>query len=234
MTNLGDIYNQVVFLLGKDKVGNYVTPENFNEALKKINAEYLTMLVNEFERTKQVSNSLQNLIKTAGGYNNPPITLDAYGYGTIPSDYRYHARSGYFQFYNVTCTAEKKYRSVRFVSQAEFDHLMDIEMYIPTNEEPVFLFDDGKLRVYPILQGFQFTYIRQAATPVFDYDIIGGEAVYLPVGSVHVNADSGHPIGSESESVEFEFPLEDYPNLVNMLVRYFAIGNREDFNLKAQ
>ncbi|WP_204568354.1 hypothetical protein, partial [Collinsella tanakaei] len=62
--------------------------------------------------------------------------------------------------------------------------------------------------------------------------IIDGEPVYLPVGQVHVN-DSVEPTGSLSQSVEFEFPTGCYPELVNMIVKYFAIGNRQDFNLNA-
>jgi hypothetical protein len=231
MTNLGDIFNQVVFLLGKDKVGGYVSPLNFNEAVKSINTEYLNDLVNQFEMTKQMSNALRNLIKTIGGANSLPLALDAYGYGDIPSDLRYEVRSSYNQFYNTNCAGEKQYRSVTFVSQHEWNHRHDVEMYHPTKEEPIWCFEDGKIRVSPILPSFQFTYIRNAATPYFDYDIIDGEPVYLPVGAVHANS-SVEPAGSASLSVEYEFPTSCYNELVNMLVKYFAIGNREDFNIK--
>lgn len=232
MTNLCDIYNQVVFLLGKDKVGGYVSPSTFSEAIKFVSTSYLDGLVKTFEQTKEVSTELQKLIKTAGGSNNPPIALDAYGFGAIPSDYRYHARSGYMKMYNENCSAKSKYTTIEFVSQHEFDHRMDVEMYMPDSDNPICLFEDGKLRVAPVIPYFQFTYIRLAATPYFDYDIIDGEPVYLPVGQVHVN-DSVEPTGSLSQSVEFEFPTGCYPELVNMIVKYFAIGNRQDFNLNA-
>jgi hypothetical protein len=232
MTNLGDIFNQVVFLLGKDKVGGYVTPLNFNEAVKLVNSQYLDALVNQFELTKEVSNSLRNLIKTIGGANSLPLALDAYGYGDIPSDLRYEVRSSYNQFYNTNCAGEKQYRSVTFVSQHEWDHRHDIEMYHPTKEEPIWCFEDGKIRVSPALPSFQFTYIRNSAVPYFDYDIIDDEPVYLPVGAVHVNS-SVLPAGTASESVEFEFPTSDYPELVSQLIKYFAVGNREQFNLQA-
>jgi hypothetical protein len=233
MNNLGDIYNQVVFLLGKDKIGGYVSPDKFNEALKYVNTSYMNMLVSEFEKTKSISNSLRGLIKTLGGAINPPLALDDYGYGDIPSDLRYEVRSAYNQFYNSSCAGEKQYRSVEFVSQAEWDHRHDVQMYHPTKEEPIWCFEGGKIRVSPILPSFQFTYIRYGATPVFDYDIIDEDVVYLPVGAVHENDLSGHLVGSESESVEFEYPIEDYDKLVQMLVRYFAVGNREQFNLQA-
>lgn len=232
MTNLGDIYNQVVFLLGKDKVGGYVSPLAFNEAVKLVSTSYLDNLVRVFEQTKEVSSELQMLIKTAGSANNAPLTIDEYGYTAIPSDYRYHARSGYTQFYNTGCGSEKKYTTIEFVSQHEFDHRMDVEMYQPNADNPIWLFEDGKIRVAPVIPYLQFTYIRIAANPYFDYDIIDGEPVYLPVGSVHVN-DSVEPTGSESLSVEFEFPTSCYPELVDLLIKYFAVGNREDFNLKA-
>jgi hypothetical protein len=232
MTNLGDIYNQVVFLLGKDKIGGYITPLNFNEGVKLVNTQYLDALVSKFEITKDVSNSLRNLIKTLGGSNYPPIALDKYGYGEIPSDLRYEARSSYNQFYNNGCSSVKQYRSIDFVSQAEWDHRHDVEMYHPTTSEPIWCFEDGKIRVSPILPSFQFTYVRFASVPYFDYDIVDGEPVYLPPGSVHVNS-SVLPIGTASESAEFEYPKEDYLELVQLLNRYFSIGNRDDFNLQA-
>lgn len=231
MNNLGDIFNQVVFLLGKDKVGGYVTPEKFNVALPKVSLDYLDALVNTFEQTKEISSELSKLIKTAGGANFPPIAIDQYGYGEIPSDYRYHARSGYTQFYNKGCTSEQRYTTVEFVSQHEFDHRMDVEMYQPNADNPICLFEDGKLRIAPVLPYFQFTYIRVPNNPYFDYDIIDGQPVYLPVGSVHVN-DTVEPAGSPSLSVEFEYPVASYPSLVELLVRYFAIGNRQPFNLE--
>lgn len=232
MTNLGDIYNQVVFLLGKDKVGGYVSPSAFNEAIKYVNTTYLDDLVAKFELTKEISTELQMLIKTAGGSSFPPIAIDQYGFGAIPEDYRYHARSGYNTFHNTGCGAEKTYRTIEFVSQHEFDHRMDVEMYQPDAENPIWLFDDGKIRVAPIIPYFQFTYIKQSATPYFDYDIIDSEPVYLPVGAVHVN-DTVEPTGSDSLSVDFEFPTGCYPELVNLIIKYFAVGNREEFNLKA-
>lgn len=232
MTNLGDIFNRVVFLLGKDKVGGYVTPTKFNDAISFVNTSYLDMLVKEFELTKEVSSDLQRLIKTLGGANYPPIEIDAYGYGAIPSDYRYHARSGYNQFYNNTCDATTKYTTIEFVSQHEFDHRMDVEMYYPDANNPIWLFEDGKIRVAPIIPRFQFTYIRMANTPYFDYDIIDGQPVFLPQGEVHVN-DTVEPTGSPSLTVEFEYPVGSYTTLCELIVRYFAVGNREEFNLKA-
>jgi hypothetical protein len=234
MTNLGDIYNNLVFLLGKDKIGGYVTPTSFNDAIKYVNTTYLNLKVAEFELTKGVSNSLRNLIKTAGGSGHLPIMLDQYGYGDIPSDLRYEVRSSYNQFFNSSCAGEKKYRSVEFVSQAEWDHRLDTEMYQPTKEEPIWCFENGKIRVAPVLPSFQFTYIRYAATPYFDYDIIDEDVQFLPAGEVHANDLSGQPVGSESLTVEFEFPQEDYEAILKMLIQHFAVGNREEFNLQAK
>lgn len=236
MQNLGDIISEVFYLSGKDKQGGYVSPDDINIACPFISTSYLTLMVNEYEQTKQLSSDLRLLIKTRGNDQFQGIPLTAAGnntsWGEVPDDYRYHARSSYTQFLNDTCAGTSEYRSVIFVSQAEWDNRRSTSIYEPTSDEPIVLFENDRIYVCPALTKLNLTYIKQAATPVFDYDIISGLPVYLPPGERHLNS-TVQPEGTMSSSVEFEFPQECYPTLVKFLVAYFAIGNRSEFNLKS-
>jgi hypothetical protein len=232
MLNLGNIFDDVLFRSGKDKIGGYITPDDFNIAWGPINQLYLTYLVNQFEQTKQLSSDLRTLIKTRGNDLYPPITLNSYGRGEIPEDYRYHARSQYTQWVNTHCSATSQYREVIFVSQAEFANRMSTEIYWPDETEPIVCFEtDDTFLVRPIMPKFSLTYIRMAVTPYFDYDIISGIPVYLPPGEKHSNS-TVEPQGSLSLSVEPEYPQEAYPKLSIIMTAYFAIGNRSAFNVE--
>lgn len=230
MQNLGSIYNDVLYRSGKDKIGGYISIDDFNVGLPVVNVLYETYYVNLFEETKQISSDLRTLIKTRGNNQNPPILLDSSGHGEIPEDYRYHARSSYTQWTNDQCGVQSDYRQVLFVSQAEFDNRMRTRLYRPTLTQPLVLFEGNQLLVRPIMPKFSMTYIKQAATPYFDYDIISGIPIYLPPGEHHLNS-TVEPVGTLSQSVEFEYPQESYPKLATILTAYFAIGNRADFNL---
>lgn len=232
MENIADIYNDVLIRSGKDKVGGFISPENFNDGMKVVNNLYLTYLVNQYELTKQLSTDLRTLIKTRGNDIYPPIQLNSYGRGEIPEDYRYHARSQYIQFVTEDCETTSQYREVIFVSQAEFANRMSTSIYWPDESEPIVCFEtDNTMLVRPIMKKFSMTYIRQAATPYYDYDIVSGIELYLPPGERHINS-TVEPQGSLSLSVNPEFPQECYPKLSIIATAYFAIGNRSAFNVE--
>jgi hypothetical protein len=81
------------------------------------------------------------------------------------------------------------------------------------------------------IEAVTFTYLRRPTDPVFDYDIVDTEIFYLPPGTYHQNS-SVEPIGTPSASVEFEWPESVTYNLVELIVKYFTINIRSQFNLQ--
>ena len=49
-TNLGEIYADLLFRSGKDLRGGYITPENFNTAVRVVNERYMNRLKTSIER----------------------------------------------------------------------------------------------------------------------------------------------------------------------------------------
>lgn len=232
MENINDLYNDVLLRSGKDKIGGFISPADFNKGMKVVNSLYLTYLVSQYETTKQLSSDLRTLIKTRGNDLYPPITLSSYGRGDIPDDYRYHARSQYNQFVTVDCETTSQYREVIFVSQAEFANRMSTEIYWPDASEPIVCFEtDNTFLVRPIMKKFSMTYIRQADTPYLDYDIVSGFNLFLPPGERHINS-TVEAQGTLSLTVNPEFPVDCYPKLSLIATAYFAIGNRANFNIE--
>jgi hypothetical protein len=228
--NLGDIYIRVRERLGKDQFGGYVTPLNFNQLLPWVNIFKLNDLIKVFEEKSEISRDLFPFIKTVGSPDYPPITLDSYGYGEYPEDYYYTARSSYSQLLNNCGGYAENIRMVEFLNQQDFGYRVSTELMKPTLEQPIAVDENDRFLVRP--QGIPsvgFTYIRKPDTPVFDYDIVNGKAVYLPPGTFHTNS-SVLPAGTPSQSVEFEFLEAVYEDLMNIIVKEYAIKIRSEFN----
>ena len=228
--NLGNIYDQVLLQLGKDQWGGYVSPQNFNELAGKVLTIKLNQLIERFEVDRQLSTDLNTLIKTMGEADSLPMQFDTYGYSPIPDDYFYFARAEYNELTNTCGNVVSKLRMVELLDQADFNARIVTSLKFPTTRQPIMTVQNDKFRILPVVPNINFTYVKLPTTPFFDYDIINGAPVYLPPNEVHVNS-SVLPIGTPSESVEFEFPQNVYPDLVNIFVKEYAIKIQSEFGI---
>ena len=245
ITNLGQIYEELLFRAGKDLRGGYVTPATFNKGIKTVNQRYLNRLVDLFEKNREITSDLQPFIKTLGSPQYPALNFTPVfagdpkkgGYADIPDDIWYEASSSYLELLNVNCGMETNYRSVEFVSQHQFDAKMRSSLISPVDNpeenDPILVTRNDKYFIYPYLPRITFTYIRTPNIPYFDYDIVNGVAVYLPPGSVHTNS-SVLPAGAESLSVEFEYPESCVDHLIDLIKTYVGIGNENQWNIQTQ
>lgn len=233
--NLGEIFTYVQLKTGKDVFGGYMTPDNFQDFGNYVQLELLNSCVRVFEDTGELSDDLWPFVKVMGDNVNLPLEVDSYGYADKPSDYWYRARAGYNQIFNAAVCGDpstREYRSIEFVSQAEFDYRMSTELMAPDTEEPIAVIQNNKLLFRP--QGITrvvFGYLRRPLDIYFDYDIIDGEVVYLPPGETHVNA-SVQAQGSASLSVEYEWPESAHNDLCERIIKFFAIMFRGEFNIQ--
>jgi hypothetical protein len=242
-TNLGQIYDELLFRAGKDLRGGYITPDDFNRAIKIVNQRYLNTLVDNFEKDREITSDLQTFIKTLGSPQYPAMSFTAVlpgrpergGYATIPADIWYQATASFLEQLNEQCSYDTNYRSIEFVSQHEFDAKMRNSITSPVDNpsenDPILVTRNDKYFIYPYMPRITFTYIREPIQPVFDYDIINGIPVYLPPGSVHT---TGPNAGQPSSSVEFEYPESCVDHLTDLIKTYVGIGNENQWNIQTQ
>jgi hypothetical protein len=225
--NLQEILNNVYASLGKDQYGGYVTPESYNEAIRYVNLEQINDLLKVFEEKREITDDLLPFVKTIGDSGSVPLRQDNFGYVDIPEDYWYYIRSHFSTFEAEDCdTAVSQLRPIEFLNQADFGYRIGTEILKPTVKRPIAAIQNNKWLVQPVTnQPIVFTYLRKPADPNYDYDIINGEIVYLPPGTFHAD-------GSPSTSVEFEYPDSVHLNLVQLIVKYFSINIRSQFNLQ--
>lgn len=242
-TNLGQIYDELLFRAGKDLRGGYITPDDFNRGIKIVNQRYLNTLVDNFEKDREITSDLQPFIKTLGSPQYPALSFTAVlagrpergGYADIPADIWYEASSSYLEILNNNCSYETNYRSIEFVSQHQFDARMRSSIISPVDNpqenDPMLVTRNNQYFIYPYMTRISFTYIREPIQPVFDYDIINGIPVYLPPGSVHT---TGPNLGDPSLSVEFEYPESCLDHLTDLIKSYIGIGNENQWNIQTQ
>lgn len=236
--NLGEIFNEVNFLIGKDQYGGNVTPQNFPEAINDIvQPEFINDYIRVFEQTREISSDIYPFIKTLGDNVNPPLTLVPWSANTdfssaaYPSDYRYFIRAAYADFNSPT---DRQYRSITWQEQAEWDYITGTSLLFPDITCPAMTTQSEQILVCPAINTCRFTYIRNPANVVFDYDIVSGNTIlYLPPGTVHTNS-SVLPVGTPSQSVELEWPVSAHPEIVRRLVQYYGrnIGSPQDMGIE--
>jgi hypothetical protein len=230
--NLGQFMQYIEIKAGKDTFGGFITPTNFTQIANWAQLENLNAYVRNFEATGELSDDLFPFTIVMGDNTELPLTVSTYGYADKPSDYWYRTRFGYNRYVTVDGVSTRQYRGGEFVSQAVFDYRMSTELMAPDLDEPIAVIQNDKILFRP--QGMAkivFGYIRRPSDVYFDYDIVNDEVVYLPPGDTHVNS-SVEPIGSESLSVEFEWPESAHNALAERMLKYYAIMYRGDFNVQ--
>lgn len=246
-TNLGQIYNNLLFRYGKDFRGGYLTPQTYQYALDTVNQRKMNDLVDVFEKNGEVTSDLQPFIKTLGTPQYPALTFtpvfvgapEKGGYAEIPLDFWYQARANYTKVVNTACTSTSQYAPVALLKQHEFDAVMSNSNDNPaldSNNYPVMVIQNNLFWIYPYIPRCSFTYIIEPPTPIFDYDIISGVPVYLPPGSVHTTTNNPFnlPVGSPSVSVEFLYPESCVDSLTDMMKTFIAVGNESPWNIETQ
>jgi hypothetical protein len=226
--NLQEILNNVYTSLGKDQYGGYITPESYNEAIRYINQEQINDLLKVFEEKREITDDLIPFVITKGDNNSTPLRQDNFGYVNLPEDYWYYIRAHFLTFDSEDCdTVSIEPRPIEFLNQADFGYRIGTNILKPTVKHPIAAIQNNKWLVQPVTtQGIVFTYLRKPNDPNYDYDIINGEIIYLPPGTFHAD-------GSPSASVEFEYPDSVHLNLIQLIVKYFSINIRSEFNLNA-
>lgn len=224
---LQEILNKVYSALGKDQFGGYITPDDYNAAIRYVNIEQMNDLLKVFEEKREITDDLLPFVKTIGDPNSVPLSQDAYGYVNIPDDYWYYIRGHFADFVNDCDTLHPLQRPIEFLNQADFGYRIGTDILKPTIKHPIAAIQNNKWYVLPVTNlAVVFTYLRKPNDPNYDYYIQDGEIIYLPPGST--NPITGQP----STSIEFEWVDSVHLNLIQLLVKYFSINIRSDFNLQ--
>jgi hypothetical protein len=233
--NLGQILKYANLKLGKDFEGGYISPDDLNDSLlEAVNYDMLNKYIGVYEVRRTITDDIRPFVVTLGTGGNNALPINQFGNAVLPSDYIAYTDVFVNVWVDNGCgDVELVPRMVEMLNRDKFNYRRTSRVLRPKAENPIGAIENDGLVVLPI--GFQscvFSYIRKPIVPFFDYDIVNGEVVYLPPGSVHANS-SVQPVGTPSLSVEFEWPEQVHEDLGDMIVKYYATNFRSEFNLQA-
>lgn len=230
MTNLGDIYIQTLNKMGKDAFGGVLTPDKFNEAIDYVNIDKLNDTLAALELNQNVQEDLRPFSVTMGDVDSPPLQLtpaQGHTYGVLPELYVRWSSGRNMQYVNANCTTSTaRSRVVEMLQNSEFWYRLSTSRYFPTERRPIATIQDSRLLVAPeSVSEINVTYIRYPKTPFFDYNLnAAGDPVYLPPNGLHDDSRPDIPEGTPSSSVEFEWFVDTWIDIINRLYIYMGIN----------
>jgi hypothetical protein len=230
MTNLGDIYNQLFIRLGKDAFGGAVPIYKFNNAIDYVNLDKLNDTLKFLGENQNVQEDLRPFSVTIGDGDSPPLPVtpsQTYGEATLPDDFVRYNTSRNIVYVNGACTDSGiKVGYVNMLDNTDFHYRLSTSLKQPTIKRPIATIEIDKLLVAPkSITAVTLTYYRYPKTPFFDYNLSdAGLPVYLPPNEVHDGSRPDIAAGTPSSSVEFEWFVDTWVDIIERLYRYFAVN----------
>lgn len=234
---LDDVLKYVNYITNKEQNGRTLTVEEFNTLLPIVSLKYfkkkysvpeqfrvgMPFSKESYEITQSIIDSIHQF-KHVMGVDGALMKVDSDGKGTIPSDYM-HVSSAYWQ--SVTnqsdCEIDIKYRTIEFLTDAEFANRLASSIKFPSLRYPVATVRKNYIQFLPKdIQYVNFTYLRVPNTPYYDsyIDTNIDEEVYLAPGTINPNT------GDASQSVELEFEDTDIIDIASILLSMIGVNLR--------
>lgn len=238
MTNLGDIYNQLLDKLGKDAFGGVVSPDKFNQAIDYVNLSKLNDTLQFLELNQNVQEDLRPFSVTRGDSDSPPLPVvpaQEHGYATLPDNFVRYSSTRNMMYANTSCgDSSAASKPIDMLQNSEFWWRLGTSRYYPKISRPIATIQDDRLLIAPKeITEVNLTYFRYPATPVFDYNLnAAGDPVYLPPNGVHDDSRPDIPQGTPSSSVEYEWFVDTWIDIINRLYEYFAINIKSPQDLQ--
>lgn len=197
-----DILNFINFVADKEQTGNTINPQEYNRIAKVKQLRFFKKLIGlpeeyqvgmempriQPELTQKITDSLSTFKTIMGDGVTSPLIINTNGRANIPTDYYYHSSLKYIDVSNAAnCTPQKLPRTVRVLTDTEFDAIEGRVITAPTIKYPVCNYQSGFIRFLPkTLKKVDYIYYRYPLTPVYDYYInADGENIYLSEGEQH-------------------------------------------------
>lgn len=218
MLNINDILNFVNFELNKSQSGSTLSPAEYNTALAWANLEYYKLKYSlpedyqvgrpdsriTLDITQKIMDDMRMLRVAKGGKNSPSLAIDINGWADIPPDFIHISSIKYNN------------NGVEILRDDVVADRLSNSIKFPTPANPICCFQNDYIQFYPTNLGFvDFNYLRLPVQPVFNYTIVNDAVVY--------NANT---------SIQFEWPLDCYPDLANLVYGYASKNLRDQLSIQ--
>mgnify|MGYP000651502715 CR=1 FL=1 len=204
--NVDLVYKTVLLILNQQQRG-YITPDEFNKVGNQVQqgifekyASDLNQQLRIPENDSEYANRVKNLEEKLDIFKRiatPTFSTDHFTTASLPN------------FYRLGTVIHKDVKMVQMVERNEFYLIQKSPLTAATISQPIFLYEDTKISVYPtsITSDIQVSYLKQPAIINWGYS----------VGSL------GQYIYNASSSVNFELHPSEQVDVITGILLYSGV-----------
>ena len=204
--NVDLVYKTVLLILNQQQRG-YITPDEFNKVGNQVQQgifeKYMSDLNQQLripENDNEYANRVKNLEEKLDIFKTiaaPTFSVNHFTTASLPN------------FYRLGTVIYDDTTEVQMVERNEWYKIKKAPLLAPTKKQPVFLYEDTKISVYPtsITSNIQVSYLKQPAMINWGYSVGSlGQYIY--------NADS---------SVNFELHPSEQVDVITGILLYSGV-----------
>ncbi len=218
---INEVYKFLNFLSNKTQSG-VIRITDFNLAADRAQKELFQVEYKLFQSTQEITDAMKNFLVPKVVY------VDATGKALYPIDY-FHTTAVRKYYYHNNTSIEV---DVTEVNDDEIGKYRSSSIVQPTSRYPIIYYYNDYMQVLPKnTASINLDYLKKPSTPLWDYDLINGKAVFVPRGgAITTNTDVNGVVTAvprTSQSNDFEFPDFVHNQLVFMMCSFLSINIRE-------
>lgn len=213
--NNGRIWDIVHTVLAKESRGNIIKPGRFSYLLEQANTEYFNQQYEKWSGSQTILDSLRPFVEVDEVLSTTTGTGDLTG---LSQTYRNA----------IGARATSDDALVDIVTPVEWNAWIGDTVMTGTSDYPLAVIDGSNIKVYPTsISSIKFSYLREPATPIFDYYIDANYTVqYLTEGQSEYPLKTGE-VGSSGEtadtevtstSIDLEWENSDVVNIISIIL----------------
>lgn len=175
MTNIGDIYNTIVWITDKYRNG-FLAPEDVSKALDNAQLDLYNYFLPLKENGDDIATTALIPFK-----KSTPLTSNSTGQVTYPGDFGNTEA--------IYCDVDGVFTSITSVLHVELMNAVNSALY-PITQNPRFIEENNVIQIYPkTLHTVDFHYLSIPTTPVIGYTLVGTVVTYNPATSTQLVFD---------------------------------------------
>lgn len=207
------VYKLVQQIANKDEVSGYISPEEFNNAARFVQLEWITENYNPVSKLGYENNNSASDVFSTFKQEVPIIVSN--GFITKPNNYLHYS--------SARVAAEfsdgMRYFPMELVRDYELAERLASEINKPSKRFAILTNQDDGFDVYPQnIDLVNLSYIRTPLDPWWNYTVVSGEPVFAETGGTTTN-----PNDASNNSTDFELDETEVPYLTHKILKYFGI-----------
>lgn len=217
MINVNDIYNEVRYLIRKDK-GGYITNAEFNAISRLCETMLWNFWAAQFDKTQTVPTAMRPFIQDSDSVTNPgPIYIGSNGLVPLPSNFGrlLSVRYGHVQNVNPGSTSVSYYPSLP-VHESEIANLQASKVRGPSI---------AKRRFYHFFSGERLTMLPRQEGNIADLRYISIPTFAVRAVTTDVTNDQENY--TATGSIQYSWPDSERNNLIDLLMLHYGISIRD-------